>query len=261
MKKAKEIEELDHSCFLPDGSVISRYARTILYTIMGLSVGLFFLYRFVSSTYVNAERDYLNAETHYLRFLSGENSKEEDFQSLRDILNRRVELHSKYDGLIVQALLKHGNFLMAGEFANLISQRLDEELRSFYGNYSENTLFLYEGRFREALTRAKELRDKIHQDSQVFGDNSVFKKPYGDLLDAYNCLRIAMLEQEIGSRETELVAWQAFLKCAAWKIEDDPVLLREKSSFAYQQLLLNFREGGVSLLDYIKYRLSTLNSQ
>ena len=64
-----------------------------------------------------------------------------------------------------------------------------------------------------------------------------------------------MLEQEVGSPESEREAWDELLRYAGWdEGNSENGRIQNVSSIAYQQILSNFRENGITLLDYIKER-------
>lgn len=237
-----------------DTDFFVRHSRTILYSIVAVMLVLLLVYRIVSSSHANAERDYLSAEADYSRLYSSQGQGDEYLSNLQDILNRRVELHSKYDGLIAQALLKRGDVTTAKEFATMALQRVNKDFRAYYGDYSENTLLIYEGNFGEALERAKTLKTALLKSPQIYSTGEA-EKYYGEALFAYNLLRIAMLEQEAGSSESEREAWEELIRYSGWdENSSDDSLFKNTRSIAYQQILSNFRENGITLLDYIKER-------
>ncbi|MFT4551973.1 MAG: tetratricopeptide (TPR) repeat protein [Chlamydiales bacterium] len=254
-KKAKDMTDNSNpeSAFV-DTDFFVRYSKAILYSIVAVMLVLLLVYRIVSSSHTNAERDYLSAEADYSRLYSSQDQGEEFLSNLQDILNRRVELHPKYDGLIAQALLKRGDLTLAKEFATLALKRVGQDFRAYYGDYSENTLLIYEGKFEEALERAKTLKTALLKSPQIYSTDEV-EKYYGEALFAYNLLRIAMLEQEVGRPEAEREAWEELIRHAGWdgtSLENSES--KNVSSVAYQQIWSNFRENGITLLDYIKER-------
>lgn len=250
-EKTGEIKELSEGVgkgfFSPE--IIVQNARLLLFAIVGLLLVLVLSYRVVSSSRVNAEQDYLRAATNY-SLLKAEQD-EGSLKRLQEILHRRAELRPKYDGLIAQSLFVQGKVHSAKEFAELAMKRGRESFPSYFDSFSKNTLNIYDGNYTEALQEAKSLKQAMLQelDGVVVGDRA-----YGQVLFAYNLLRIAMLEGKVGSFETERAAWSEFLTQARIDKGHHTIASLEETPLAYKYVIRNFRENGVTLLDYIEAR-------
>lgn len=255
MAKAKK--ELSISLWqrIFENEALLRYCKAITYGIAALMLFLLLAYRFAASSRSNSEKDYLNAETEFSKFSSSlEEESQTAFKSLQAILNRHAELHPKYDGRIVQTLVKQGKTQPAQDYAQIALQRFEEPFSSLYGNFSQNTLFIAEGKYEKALEEAKKLKQALLQHA-AFSFGSSGNGAFGELLFAYNLLRIAILEQESGSVIEENTVWKELLERSGWSGESSPrPVFGEKAAYAYQEMLANFRENGVSLLDYIEER-------
>lgn len=258
MDKVDEIKKsLEELCFwnsFEKKNFFVRYARAILYSIAAMLFLLLLLYRLASGSQANSERDYLNAETNYLHFSSTQ-EQGEGIDPLLNILNRHNELHPKYDGKIVQSFLKREDALGAKEFAHFSLERVSEKFHSFYIDYSRNTLNIFESDFVLALDSAKELKENLLEYFNSSEENRE-SGSCGKLLFIYNLLRIAFLEQEIGSYEGEKKAWDEFVMRVSGK--NDSLSFVSETSDVHRLLFSNFRENGVSLWDYIKFRRSFL---
>jgi len=236
-----------------------KYCKAVAYSIAVLMLFLVLAYRFAASTRSNSEKDYLNAETEFSRF-SSETEPDDGsaFKNLQAILNRHAELHPKYDGRVTQALVKQGKIEEAAAFAQITFKRFDDPFSSLYGSFSENTLIISEGKFELALEHAKKLKQALLQHA-AFSFGSSANGSFGELLYAYNLLRIAFLEHEAGSVIEENAVWKELLERSGWKdSQSSRPVFGEKAAFAYREMLSNFHENGVSLLDYIEERQKSI---
>jgi hypothetical protein len=248
-KEIVEVQENTKSRFFPDDEFLARYSRSILYTIGGTFLIIVLLYRIVSTTHSNAERDYLSAAADFERLIDADNGATEYLENIQDVLNRRTELHPKYDGLLAQMLLLRGRVDVGTEFAKLVLERVDSRDSELFEAYSKNTLSIYEGDLQSAYKGSQKLRDDIKSLLSKQTDGSTF----ATLLHSYNLLRLAMLEQEIGSLEKEKRAWDEFISSIGYEGEADKPLYKQVNPHSVP-LLANFQDGAVSLMDYIQGR-------
>lgn len=226
---------------------ISTYGRYLLLLAIGLITLLLVIYRMVSGGSGNAERDYLSADqafTLFARPLAADTdpaANKEALTQLKSYLNRYPELHAKYDGLIAQTLLYRGEMEEATQFAALALNRTAGETPSFYSEYSQTTLLIGSQHYSDALARAQALHQKMLK----------AEKPnaFGETLFAFNLLRIAILQQQIGLKKDELQTWQE------WK-----GYLNKASGAAFQRLVEQFTENKISLLNYIEAREKVLKN-
>ena len=126
-----------------ESDFFSRHATKLLYILVSLLLVLVLLYRIVSSSSANAERDYFNAEAAFSQLQFGMNDGEQPLDSLLEILNRHAELHSKYDGLLVHELLKKRDLSTAKELAQLTFNRVPSNVSSLYQDFSKATFLIY----------------------------------------------------------------------------------------------------------------------
>ncbi|MBI2810774.1 MAG: hypothetical protein HYX67_08110, partial [Candidatus Melainabacteria bacterium] len=97
----------------------------------------------------------------------------------------------------------------------------------------------------------KRLRDDLEKDDVFWDGRDKFVKS-GAILYAYNLVRIAALERELGSKDGELKAWEELERNAGWN--DRPANLKTYDPEAYALLEQNFTRGDVSLADFIAQR-------
>ena len=127
----------------------------------------------------------------------------------------------------------------------------------YYSDFSHNSLLITQGKLPEGLLAAKTLK-KLMDEDLAFWESRDKMIQSGHLLYAYNLLRIAALEREVGSREGELRAWDEFLSHAGWE-KGKTSTVRTADAEAYTLLAQAFQDGDVSLLDFIEQRKSELS--
>lgn len=254
------LEKLDFSEGWDDNFYIQwlmRNSKAILSTLLILAALILIFARISSGGNKKAESDYFNAENNYAIYARGIKGntdpaiRKEALEKLRLILDRRPDLHAKYDGLLAQALLIQGDPELASLYENRALKRTEADHLSYYANYAKNTLLIGNQHYAEALKNSILLKEEILKNA-VLAREHPEQKMFGDLLFAYNLLRIAMLQNAIGSKEGELVAWKEFKGYAGLTADRPSEGLIEESAFGI--LLDHFQEGKVSLMNYIDYR-------
>lgn len=254
-QKAPPEEVLEETLMqdVTSGQFFFRNAQSILMGIAVFIVGLILMNSFSTSSKVNAEHDYMiaAAESDRLEGVGVESNKA--YALLQDVLLRRSELHPRYDGLLVQAMLLRGELDLAKDYTDLVLARVDDEIRVLYGEYSNTSLVIYDNLLNEALSESKELQLKL---AQFKSQHEAEVLPLLDVLYAYNLLRLAFLEGEVGTPEAELYAWDQVLKV----LHPDAFADSGSRRVHMRSILANFKEGSVDLLDYIKNREAQLRS-
>lgn len=203
------------------------------------------------------EMEYFNAENDFQLFNQGKiadtgtASNDEAFTKLQKILKSLPELNAKYDGLIAQTFLNREEISQAEPYANSTLVRIHDNHLPFYAEYAETTLLISQQKYQDALTKANGLKLKMLENAKI-SENQHQDRTFGDILFAFNLLRIAMLEQQMGTKKDELKTWQEFKQFAKWNGEPSPSTLI--SPKAFQTLLEHFQEGKVTLLNYIEAR-------
>lgn len=253
-----EVNKIDLSDTFADNPLIqwiSDNGRLLLWILAGAILLFLLFYRFAGGSSAGAESDYLNAESEFITFQKGVNGKADPavqqaaFDKLNAILNRRPELHAKYDGLIAQALIDKGDIKGAVPYADRTLARINTENVNLYSDYAKTTLVIANQHYEEALKQALALKQQMIDNADVSVKNPE-KKEFGDTLYTYNLLRIALLSQQIGDMGRELSAWEDF-KTAASNIETNLYVV---NADALNEVTLPFQEGKTSLKDYIQAR-------
>lgn len=231
---------------------IADYGRKVIYLILGLIILFLLMYRLSSGSKANALTDYLNADNDFLRFqessLTESLSPTGPLTHLEEILNRRPELHARFDGLIAQVLLTKDDPQNAKIFADSAFQRIQRDHLPYYTDYAQTTLLISENKYQEALESAQDLKKKMLATINASDDQQQF----GEMLFLFNLIRIAFLEQQMGIPSQELATWQE----VSTRIQ--PQENQKKSSKRMQKSLqafnAHFQQGNASLLNYIKER-------
>lgn len=160
---------------------------------------------YVTSMSRTAEKDYLQAKVSY--------SKGED---LGYFLKRYPELEGRYGMELQQRALAEGKMVK--------SSLSDGSPFAFYARTSET---ISAKKYKQALQEALDLKEQLK-----------ISEYYGETLDAYNTLRIAMLQRELGDLKAEKKA------------------LKELKDTGKVSKLPHFVDGRFSLTDYVDERLS-----
>lgn len=225
---------------------LQEYGKILSLSFLGLIALLFIVYRTVSSDSARAETDYYEAGQQYTLFQKNHSS--EAFQQLQLILARRPELHSKYDGLIAQALINDNEAQAAEPYANLIFKRVHNDDVPHYETFAAITLLISKENYPEALKQSVALKQTLLKEATVAKNERTF----GDLLFAYNLLRVAMLEQKSGSPAGEQAAWSEWNTYS--KASTNSASIKAAPFYTLDSL---FGEGVLTLNNYIKAREST----
>lgn len=241
---------------------LQRHGSQVLYGCMAIIAIFVMLYAWNARTAGFEEQDYLQAEIAYQEFAasSAEQGKvaAEDpaFIQLKEILERRPELSSRYNGLLAQNFLRLGDVKMALAYGQLALKNLSKENLPFYEDYSKTSLLIADGNYVDALKRSEFLSKKMMENLSKVG-SSPQERGFGDALLIYNTLRIAMLNQKLGNADAELVAWQEVQRLggekANGKAASTPV-----TEAAFADALATFKTGKMSLNDYIEARKKLL---
>ncbi len=198
--------------------------------------------------------DYLAAQAAYSAWASAATSDSKLFEELEKPLSANPELEIQFGSLIAQRCLILNDYKKAETYAKAALHRTRKLLLPYYSSFSKNSCLIAKGEFRSALAEAKKLREEMRLDEQFWKSRDPIVRS-GHLLYAYNLLRIATLEKEVGSVEGELAAWNEFLSEAGWG-DVAPSFIADPE--AYEMLAQVFQDGGVSLKDFIHARKQQL---
>jgi len=220
---------------------LSKHAKTIGYAAILITALLFLIYRFSASRSDEQKLDYMRAYREF-RIVEGNGgtdsqnteNQQQALNNLSAILERRPSLQAKYDGQLAQRLLILDMPDDALPFAKRVMTRTNGELPLFH-RFSQTSLQIAQGKVEEALEQAKALRDVMLESEET--------KAFSNTLFAFNLIRIASLEQKIGSPQAERVAWEELLA------------YQDIAPKAFQQISESLNLGSMSLEQYIDYRL------
>ena len=115
----------------------------------------------------------------------------------------------------------------------------------YYEEFAAITLQISRGDYSAALKQSQELKQKLLKDATTAKQERTF----GDILFAYNLLRIAMLEQKSGTPEGEKAAWSEWNSYT--QASTNTASIRAASFYTLDSL---FGEGSLTLGTYIKSR-------
>jgi len=229
---------------------ISEYGKIVFYAILILLALILIIFRFSTSRSSQAEKDYLAAQNNFLVFQQDKPESKAALEKLQQILQSAPELHAKYDGRIAQVLLNRGDVQASQGFADRVFKRTQTNHLPSYTDYAQTSLMIAEGKYQEALASSLALKQKMLTEAQEQPE----KRNSEDLLFAFNLLRIAFLEGQIGSAKDEMAAWEEFKKLST--ANQSP-----SSSAAFATVIRHFEEGQVALKNYIESREKLLKSQ
>ncbi|MBA2727287.1 MAG: hypothetical protein H0U49_03830 [Parachlamydiaceae bacterium] len=257
-QSASPLEKLDFLDSMEEHVVVqwfNAHWQKLLYGFLGAFLLLFSVYAWKARGITKAEIDYYDANQIFQVFQAGGEGSQEAFDKLTQVLKRQHDLQSKYDGLIAQILIDRGNIDQAIPFAQEALSRVTGDHLPFYIEYSANTLLIAKNQDVEALQSSLALKAKMLE--SIAKSENVETPSFGGTLFAFNLLRIATLEQKVGSPAGELAAWNE------WQNYSKGYILFESNAVdnkAFFTLANGISEGKVSLQDYINTRLQQLGN-
>jgi hypothetical protein len=234
---------------------ISEHSKTILLSFVTLIVLSFFLFQLTGKLSNGKKSDYLQVQKAFHNWLSKETQDPQLLSNLEKPLRSHPELEAKFGTHIAQRLLGHDEVRKADVYASAALKRTQELTSPYYSRFSRNTLVISQGKYAEALEEAKRLKKELETDDAFWDGRDKFIRS-GSILYAYNLVRIASLQRQLGSKEGELEAWEELVRNAGWK--DRPVNLKTYDPEAYALLAQNFSQGDITLLDFIEQRKKEL---
>ena len=231
---------------------IHDYGSKILYITLLILVVFVWMYRVNSGKTAEAQTDFLNAQSEFIKFQENPvydpNEADSPFVKLEEILKRHPELHAKYDGLIAQTMLLKGDVDMAKKYADKALDRTANDKLPFYSDYTKTTLLIASKDYPVSLEQAKSLRLQMNENAVSAGNDPMARK-FGDALYALNEVRIALLQPYLANPKEELAALNT-LKSYSQPSQNGAVISPE----AFNAVLSQLQEGTVSLQNYIAER-------
>ena len=178
------------------------------------------------------------------------------FKKLEKPLNRTPELQAKFGALVAQHFLTINDPKRAEKFAKQSWKRTGDLLSPYYADFSHTSLLISQRKFPEALDAAHQLKTKMAEDTHFWDSRDKMIRS-GGILYAYNLVRIATLEREIGSPSGELAAWDELLSNAGWTSAAPTSKMFDPEAYSLLQNI--FQDGKISLQDYILQRREELS--
>ncbi len=214
---------------------IHKYGSIILYTVLGLASAIALFFYFTRSSEASSLQDYLKADSAYAQFASAPSDEAETaLAPLLQLMARRPDLKQLYEAKVAQALIGKDQTASAGIAIDNSLKRLDTDSLSLYHSYTETTLLIANDDYEAAYNRAKDLHHLMTES---------FETPEDEALFAFNLLRLATLQQQLGLHSQQRKSWEQILSYA----ENDN---------AVQTMLRHIRDGRVTLESYIQSRLA-----
>lgn len=219
------------------------HRQYIPYVFLSLLALIVIGYKLTSGSAAKAESNYQLAEgywTQIQRSIGEESSfdkQKEALLQLETITNEYPELRSKYDGVLAQVLLVHGESDKAMPYAQRTETRTKTTQDPLFKEFSNATLLISQGRHQEALEASLTLKEKLLKETEP------------NLLLPYTLIRIAMLYQGMGEKDLEVLSWDEWKQYAEGKglQKPDPQTLNTISTL--------FAEGSFTLNEYIEARI------
>jgi hypothetical protein len=234
---------------------IIEHSKTILLSFITLILLAFLLFQLMGKVSSGKKSDYLEVQKAFTAWVSQETEDHNLLKDLEKPLSRHPELQAKFGNQIAQRLLSLGDVNKADAYAKAALVRSRDLTSPYYSRFSRNTLMISQGKYLEALEEAKRLKIDLEKDDAFWESRDKFIRS-GTILYAYNLVRIASLERQLGSKEGELKAWEELVQNAGWK--SLPANMKTYDPEAYALLAQNFTQGDISLLDYIEQRKKEL---
>lgn len=232
------------------------YKKFLFLLIPLFLIGLFGIFKF--SLYKNkAEGEFLSAKNAYLQWETSKEWEGKSFETLKKFLKKYPELAAPYESLILQKVFAIGKPAKEDPFVEALFQKKLQKSTNYYAQFANTSILIEKQEFETALKEAASLKTAMLTDEEFWRSQ---KNPhFGSLLFAFNLVRIGMLSKQLGKGEEELLAWKELQHYANWeKLENGEHFLDEK---AFDSLLHNFTDRGVSIKDYIKHREEKLSAK
>lgn len=177
---------------------ISQNGANLVWVLLGIIIAGLLVYRLLGGSSASTQ-DFLQAEASYRSLVKDHDAdkQQQALTTLASILKSAPTLQSKYDGMVAQVLLNRGKVSEAQPYIERTLARTSNDDTPYFADYSNTTLTIGNEAYAEALTQAQAL------DNQLTEENA-------PILKAYNLLRIAMLQQQLGNKPGELQAWEKF---------------------------------------------------
>lgn len=196
----------------------------------------------ISHNKTKSDKAFLAAEMAYFNWAESSVPK-----ALKKAISAHPELHQAYDGLIVQRLLSKENVKDTDIYLGKLLKRVSSA-HPFYTRFSATSIKIAKGDMEAALNETIALQEEMKK-SEEFWDGRVENAPYGNVLFAYNTLRLAMLYDKSGDKESALICYSELKELLN---DDHP----HKSGF--DMISSHLRQGDYTLEGYVDLKIESL---
>ena len=135
-----------------------------------------------------AEEEFVQAAQSFVKWEEMIDRESDAFTALQGAIKKHPELEAHYDGRVAQNLLAVRDAEGARPFMDRALKRTGQP---YFSEFSQTSLEISRGNFKQALGEAESLKEKMESDEAFWkgGDE-------GSALFAFNLLRVALLSQE-----------------------------------------------------------------
>lgn len=224
-----------------------RHGKKVLSSILLGFVVLFLLSLWLFRDNFEVAKNYYATLT-YFQLFEKSASPEKQQQALLDLQKSLIQypaLQPLYEGKVAQTLLNRNLVEQSLPFANATLKRTQQKDLSDFHRFAHISLLIAEKKYSEALSNSLALKEHLATSLNPHGSN---------LIVPFNLLRIAFLQQFVGTPHEEIHSWQDFK-------EYQQRLQQNNQPEQLQALnVINglFTNGKISLDDYIDMRLKNL---
>lgn len=166
-------------------------------------------------------------------------------ESLEATLRTYPELAGRVGDILAQHFLTMRQVESAEKYAEAAFQRTSFA-KSHYTDFARNSLLIEEKEYSKALEASNRLKDEMLEDGAWMTDD------FGGMLFGFNLIRIAFLNQLLGSSDRELEGILEVKKFLGWGLQaNERGVMDDKIGKA---LLKHFSDQNVSMIDYFNER-------
>ncbi|MBI5273798.1 MAG: hypothetical protein HY860_01945 [Chlamydiales bacterium] len=189
--------------------------------------------------------DYVKAEKTFDAWVKTNEINQKILADLQQLMKKHPELASKMEGDIYQRFVSCSRVKEVIQAAN---RQINKTvvLGDYFTKFSAISLLIGSQEYQEALEQSRLLHKKM------MDDFTFHKTSSGELLIPFNLFRIGVLEKKLSLINDELDSWKALRAM---------LLVDGQIKPSYQPFVAHFNQNGVSLLDYIQTRETTLSTQ
>lgn len=236
--------------------------KYLAYGVCALLVLLILIYRFSATHNDASEQEYLKASNDFMTVIkTGDSTSpgtDATFINFKKLMNNHPELHAIYDGALAQTLLNRGQVEEAIPFAEATLARTRVNHLAFYQDFAETTLLISTKKYEEALKNAIALQDKMNE--AINSTENQQERSFSEELFAVNLFRIGMLQQQLNDKLAEQQTWLLWKQYAGLGTNKIALPVHVTSQ-SFRNVIQQLAIGNISLIDYITYRESILQSQ